>query len=74
MALLHVVDPRAEDPADKLRKVESFIDYLNLGALPCISQDSNWPLMSIWSNPDIGLASSSTSKINLQNGASSCGF
>ena len=27
MALLHVVDPAAENPGDKLRKVESFIDY-----------------------------------------------
>ena len=27
MALLHVVDPATEDPGDKLRKVESFIDY-----------------------------------------------
>ena len=27
MALLHVVDPGAETPGDKLRKVESFIDY-----------------------------------------------
>ena len=27
MALLHVVDPGAENPGDKLRKVDSFIDY-----------------------------------------------
>ena len=27
MALLHVVDPGTEDTADKLHKVESFIDY-----------------------------------------------
>lgn len=27
MALLHVADPAAENPGDKLRKVESFIDY-----------------------------------------------
>ena len=27
MALLHVVDPATEDKADKLRKVESFINY-----------------------------------------------
>jgi len=27
MALLHVVDPAAENPDDKLRKVESFIDH-----------------------------------------------
>lgn len=27
MALLHVADPAAENPDDKLRKVESFIDH-----------------------------------------------
>ena len=27
MTLLHVADPAAENPDDKLRKVESFIDY-----------------------------------------------
>ena len=27
MALLHVVDPATEAPGDKLRKVESFVDY-----------------------------------------------
>lgn len=28
MAMLHVVDPATETPGDKLRKVESFIDYI----------------------------------------------
>ena len=74
MALLHVVDPGTEDPADKLRKVESFVVILNLGALPCISQDNNWQLMSEWSSRDTGLASASTSRINQQSGGSSCGF
>ena len=34
MALLHVVDPATEDPADKLCKVESFVDYFKSRCLP----------------------------------------
>ena len=33
MALLHVVDPATENPNDKLRKVQSFIDFFKFRCL-----------------------------------------
>ena len=42
MALLHVVDPATEVPGDKLRKVESFVDYFKTSC-----SELYWPRQNV---------------------------
>ena len=73
MALLHVVDPATEDKADKLRKVESFINYFKSRCLALYQPRQNLAVDERMVKSRQGLVYNSISKISPPNGESNSG-